>query len=419
MAQIQKGTTYITGDQVTAANLNALADSAILLPGAITDQTAKTVPLAADTILLHSAADTALRKSTLTQLFSNATGIPISTGVSGLGTGIATALAVNTGSAGAPVLFNGALGTPTSGTVTNLTGTASININGTVGATTASTGAFTTLSASGKISSNISTGAQFGVGGASSGQTVGYLHAYDTATTTLLVFDRSDGAVAGSLIYDGSGLIRFGTTTAHNLELMRGGTTIASISSTGLAVTGNISTSNAGNNPYVRAVDGSIITKLQSLTAGDTAGWVGTESNHAFRLVTNNTVRVTVDTSGNVGIGTTSPTAKLHVDNGTQKLVKTVTVNSSTQTIVTNSAEGVSGLLWVRDASVGGQALVLWDISVGITIVSQLGSIFTTSSPSATQIQLSTGGSSPYYVQAIAGATRNGDSLSVSAINNQ
>jgi hypothetical protein len=53
---------------------------------------------------------------------TNATGLPISTGVSGLGTGIATALAVNTGSAGAPVLFNGALGTPSSGTATNLTG---------------------------------------------------------------------------------------------------------------------------------------------------------------------------------------------------------------------------------------------------------------------------------------------------------
>jgi hypothetical protein len=144
MAQIQKGTTYSTGDQVTATNLNALADAAILLPGAITDQTAKTVPLAADTVLIHSAADTALRKSTLTQLFSNATGIPISTGISGLGTGIATALAINTGSAGAPVLFNGALGTPASGTVTNLTGTASININGTVGATTPSTLAATT-----------------------------------------------------------------------------------------------------------------------------------------------------------------------------------------------------------------------------------------------------------------------------------
>jgi hypothetical protein len=48
-----------------------------------------------------------------------------------------------------PTLVTPALGTPSSGVVTNLTGTASININGTVGASTASSGAFTTLSASG------------------------------------------------------------------------------------------------------------------------------------------------------------------------------------------------------------------------------------------------------------------------------
>lgn len=48
-----------------------------------------------------------------------------------------------------PTLVTPVLGTPASGTVTNLTGTASININGTVGATTATTGAFTTLSATG------------------------------------------------------------------------------------------------------------------------------------------------------------------------------------------------------------------------------------------------------------------------------
>jgi hypothetical protein len=53
---------------------------------------------------------------------TNATGLPISTGVSGLGTGVATALAVNTGSSGAVVLYGGALGTPSSGTLTNATG---------------------------------------------------------------------------------------------------------------------------------------------------------------------------------------------------------------------------------------------------------------------------------------------------------
>jgi hypothetical protein len=74
------------------------------------------------------------------------------------GTGVVTALGVNTGTAGAFVVNGGALGTPSSGTVTNLTGTASININGTVGATTASTGAFTTVSATGVITSTVTTG---------------------------------------------------------------------------------------------------------------------------------------------------------------------------------------------------------------------------------------------------------------------
>jgi hypothetical protein len=103
---------------------------------------------------------------------------------------------------------------------------------------------------------------------------------------------------------------------------------------------------------------------------------------------------------------------------GTQKLQNSVVVNSSTQSILTNSSDGIAGLCWIRNSNVGGQALVLWDASHGFTIVSQLGSIFTTSSPSATEIQLSLGGTNPYYIQAIAGATRNGDTLRVSAINN-
>jgi hypothetical protein len=80
-------------------------------------------------------------------LAGNTTVTPAVGSITGLGSGVSTALAVNTGSAGAVVLFDGALGTPSSGTVTNLTGTASININGTVGATTPTTGAFTTVTA--------------------------------------------------------------------------------------------------------------------------------------------------------------------------------------------------------------------------------------------------------------------------------
>jgi hypothetical protein len=61
---------------------------------------------------------------------------PISTGITGLGTGVATALAVNVGSAGAPVVNGGALGTPSSGDLTNCTGlpVAGGGTGGTIGA---------------------------------------------------------------------------------------------------------------------------------------------------------------------------------------------------------------------------------------------------------------------------------------------
>jgi hypothetical protein len=52
---------------------------------------------------------------------TNATGLPIATGVSGLGTNVATALAVNVGSSGAVVTNGGALGTPSSGTLSSCT----------------------------------------------------------------------------------------------------------------------------------------------------------------------------------------------------------------------------------------------------------------------------------------------------------
>jgi len=115
-------------------------------------------------------------------VLTNATGLPISTGISGLGTGVATALAVNTGSTGAPVLFNGALGTPSSGNVSNLTGTASININGTVGAVGPASGSFTTLTSSSTVTIN---------GGTANG--IGYLNGSKVFTTgTVLKFDGTN-----------------------------------------------------------------------------------------------------------------------------------------------------------------------------------------------------------------------------------
>jgi len=117
-------------------------------------------------------------------LAGNTTVTPAVGSITGLGTGVATALAVNTGTAGAFVVNGGALGTPSSGTVTNLTGTASININGTVGATTPTTGAFTTISASGVITSTVATGtAPFTVASTTTVANLGATNTVNTAVT--------------------------------------------------------------------------------------------------------------------------------------------------------------------------------------------------------------------------------------------
>jgi hypothetical protein len=117
-------------------------------------------------------------------LAGNTTVTPAVGSITGLGTGVATALAINVGSSGAVVVNGGALGTPSSGTVTNLTGTASININGTVGATTPATGAFTTISASGVITSTVATGtAPFTVASTTTVANLGATNTVNTAVT--------------------------------------------------------------------------------------------------------------------------------------------------------------------------------------------------------------------------------------------
>ena len=163
---------------------------------------------------------------------SNVTVTPAVGSITGLGTGVATALAINVGSAGAFVTFDGALGTPSSGTVTNFTGTASININGTVGATTATTGAFTTISASGVITSTVATGtAPFTV--ASTTQ-VANLNAATAGTATNATNTAITAATSGATNY-----LTFVTATSGNLPQLVN-SSITADASTG-TITGGIS----------------------------------------------------------------------------------------------------------------------------------------------------------------------------------
>jgi hypothetical protein len=66
MAQIQAGVTYANGGQVNATNLNAHVNNAVLVPGAINDQTAAASCTTSDSVLILQSG--ALKKATLTQV---------------------------------------------------------------------------------------------------------------------------------------------------------------------------------------------------------------------------------------------------------------------------------------------------------------------------------------------------------------
>ena len=275
------------------------------------------------------------------------------TGLTSLGSGVATFLGTpssanlaaavtdETGSgalvfATSPTLVTPALGTPSSGTVTNLTGTASININGTVGATTPSTGAFTSLSSTTGANFATSSGA-VAIGTATplsdSRLTVQSTGDYspgisvrgNASAGNWARMDLSNANTIGPMIFaqtaTGETILRNEGTNPSIFFQTAGGVTRAMVSTSGLAVTGALSSTlgatfaTSSGNVLIGTTTNSANGILQLTSHTTSAGGIGFGTDVTLYRSAANTLKTDDDlvVAGALAIGnavnTVSPTS--------------------------------------------------------------------------------------------------------------
>ena len=271
------------------------------------------------------------------------------------GTGVVTALGVNTGSAGAFVVNGGALGTPSSGTVTNLTGTASININGTVGATAASSAAVTTLNVTSTIALSGSTG--------TSGQVITSAGASaPTWTTPFAGITVTDDTTTNATRYPLLSSVTTGTITGNNTSSTKlsfnpstGVLSTAGLTSTGAITYGGVTLTNAVTGTGKMVLDTSPTVNNPTVTNYvETVQALGTIGASTTFALTNGTV-LTMTLTASTACTVTMPTA---------------TAGKSFILILTQAATGMTTCTFTSVKWPGGTAPTITATASAVDIIS-------------------------------------------------